>query len=50
MVKREYVLGQSGGNGQSEEVHMFERFAGSYPRYLWSKGGIILPPQATRSR
>ena len=51
VVKKGYGFGQVGGNGgRSGGVDKFSRFAGSYPRHLWSKGGIILPPPAPRSR
>ena len=50
MVKKGYLFGQGGGNGQSGKVDKCSRFAGLYSRHLWSKGGIRLPPPAPRSR
>ena len=46
VVKKGYGFGQVGGNGgRSGGVDKFSRFAGSYPRHLWSKGGSFCPLQ-----
>ena len=36
-------FGQVGGNGGQSGVDKSSRFAGSYPRHFWSKGGSLCP-------
>ena len=43
VIKKGYVFGQVGGNGGQSGVDKSSRFAGSYPRHFWSKGGSFCP-------